>query len=1061
MAGAVRKCVAFVGVLVGAVGGLTAFAPPAAVAVNGGVVVMATVVDTYGSDQGLAYNSGHLTVADLQPSGGTTLTRISTTAPYSTASLSQVGNNVEQPVYDAHGTLWALECDQSGYGHILERTGGGVQSDFLPIAPNGGQAIGSCGAGTAFTVDPTGHFAYALEGYDLANNGWAGLEMMPLTGPAKGTADYYPTWTRGSADYSYVEPALAMRGNYLFANGQGDSEAGITGIRQYSVTSERFGPYGGCDPDGLPSCVDDPSYSGGAGGTQLYNVRALTVDGAGDLFVAEGGWYTGSGHSPYTIRKITPQGTISTVAGGGAADPSLGASPTQTQLPQIEGLANDGTNVYALGQDGQVILIPGVASAHPRSCVPTPFGCVEKPSDPRTAPGVSGCTYAPPGGGQSAHLFIQGSNLDGLDSVTYEQNTQSTTLQLDAGNLTQTAPDQYSVADDSMDGGNFANAVFGFDSGATATVDDCPIASKALPVVRSVHASGGTATIDGSGMATVDAVEFGHATADAATITHVASNALTVKIPSQSPQDTLGEVHVGVHNGKGWSNAWSSDVFQYPQVNAVDLSNGTVTIHGTALGSASAVVFGTNGTVPPSSVTASTVTAPVPQLAPGSDPQVVTVAIQTPYGLTAGAGVSCSDPSSDPSKCISLTAPPPAPQTKPVSDSYDDGQAPTITSVTTGTSTPHQAMIGDSIRIDGAHLLSADTQIHFVVENVGFDGNPGSLAQCPIDSCIELDPNDTARINNNDIYVSVPNSLVTKSDHATPYAVCIDKADTTDGSACWWQTPLKVWTNPDAVIAFMSLDGTVVPAAQVSPRNGEMDFTSFCDAGSSASHFSSRDFAITAAITADGRVIAAGAGNVIAAGAGNVIAAGAGNVIAAGSGNVIAAGAGNVINAGAYNFRVVSNAPVLASLNEAGILVPQAAALTANVPGNLGALPGVIAAGAGNFRIASFGEPSAIIASDANGTLSSFQPGPGSPVIAAGAGNLRALQAGAVIAAGAGNVIAAGAGNVVAAGAGNLVGPGHVNLNNLIAIGNNLGLLANGVDWDAALAGVINAGAHN
>jgi hypothetical protein len=147
-----------------------------------------------------------------------------------------------------------------------------------------------------------------------------------------------------------------------------------------------------------------------------------------------------------------------------------------------------------------------------------------------------------------------------------------------------------------------------------------------------------------------------------------------------------------------------------------------------------------------------------------------------------------------------------------------------------------------------------------------------------------------------------------------------------------------------------------------------------------------------------GEIIAAGAGNIINAGAHNIIASGAGNIINAGAHNIIAAGAGNIslpdinriIAAGSGNIIAAGSGNVARVLNDKGETVA------------------IIAAGAGNLKIIAAGAGN--ILADASGHI-----------IAAGAGNIIAAGAGNIIAAGAGNIIAAGAGNIIAAGAGNLL----------------------------------------
>ena len=62
-------------------------------------------------------------------------------------------------------------------------------------------------------------------------------------------------------------------------------------------------------------------YSGDGGpatSAQLYYPQMVAVDGAGDLYIADTGNYPNIGVGHSVIRKVTPDGIISTVAGNGS-----------------------------------------------------------------------------------------------------------------------------------------------------------------------------------------------------------------------------------------------------------------------------------------------------------------------------------------------------------------------------------------------------------------------------------------------------------------------------------------------------------------------------------------------------------------------------------------------------------------------------------------------------------------------------------------------------------------------------------------------------------------------
>ena len=63
-----------------------------------------------------------------------------------------------------------------------------------------------------------------------------------------------------------------------------------------------------------------PGYSGDGGpatAAQLYYPEEVTLDAAGNLYITDSGNYPSQGAGYGVIRKVTPGGTISTVAGNG------------------------------------------------------------------------------------------------------------------------------------------------------------------------------------------------------------------------------------------------------------------------------------------------------------------------------------------------------------------------------------------------------------------------------------------------------------------------------------------------------------------------------------------------------------------------------------------------------------------------------------------------------------------------------------------------------------------------------------------------------------------------
>ena len=82
---------------------------------------------------------------------------------------------------------------------------------------------------------------------------------------------------------------------------------------------------------------------------QLQSPAAIAIDHAGNLYIAE--------RAGHRIRKITPRGTISTVAGNGTAGFSGdGGAATLAQLASPRGIAVDAAgNIYVSDSDNHRI----------------------------------------------------------------------------------------------------------------------------------------------------------------------------------------------------------------------------------------------------------------------------------------------------------------------------------------------------------------------------------------------------------------------------------------------------------------------------------------------------------------------------------------------------------------------------------------------------------------------------------------------------------------------------------------------------------------------------------
>jgi DNA-binding beta-propeller fold protein YncE len=120
-------------------------------------------------------------------------------------------------------------------------------------------------------------------------------------------------------------------------------------------------------PDGTITTVagsrpEDPRNGGYAGDgglalqARLNNPRGIVVDSAGNLFIADIG--------NDRVRKVSPDGTITTVAGGGSAEPGDGGPATTAALHYPWGVTIDGAGNLFIAEFGshRVRKVVGVAA---------------------------------------------------------------------------------------------------------------------------------------------------------------------------------------------------------------------------------------------------------------------------------------------------------------------------------------------------------------------------------------------------------------------------------------------------------------------------------------------------------------------------------------------------------------------------------------------------------------------------------------------------------------------------------------------------------------------------
>jgi sugar lactone lactonase YvrE len=115
----------------------------------------------------------------------------------------------------------------------------------------------------------------------------------------------------------------------------------------------KVGP--GCAPCVVAGIAGSPGYSGDNGpatSARIYSPNALAVDSAGNVYIADSGRLRGA-----RVRKVSPNGIVTTIAGTGAPGHSGDGGPaTSAQIASALGLALDSAgNLYIADPDSSTV----------------------------------------------------------------------------------------------------------------------------------------------------------------------------------------------------------------------------------------------------------------------------------------------------------------------------------------------------------------------------------------------------------------------------------------------------------------------------------------------------------------------------------------------------------------------------------------------------------------------------------------------------------------------------------------------------------------------------------
>ena len=358
----------------------------------GVVSTLAGLAGTSGSDDGTGStarfsfpasvavdSAGNVYVAE---SGNSTIRKITPSAVVSTlaglagsvGSADGTGSAARffQPAgvaVDSAGTVYVAD---SGNYTIRTITPSGVVSTFAGLAGSRGSADGT-GSDARFYL-PQGVAVDSAGTVYVADTSNYTIRTITPSGAVSTLAGV--AGSRGSADGT----GTAARFNY--PNGVAVNGAGIVYVADTPNNTVRK-----IDPSGVVSTLAGVAGSfGSADGTgsaaSFISPQGVAVDGAGNVYVAD----TGN----YTIRKITPSGVVSTLAGLAAHSGSADGTGSAARFFQPVGVAVDGLGTLYVADSGNYTI---------RKI--TPSGVVS------TFAGLAGSSGSADGTGSAARFFFQ------------------------------------------------------------------------------------------------------------------------------------------------------------------------------------------------------------------------------------------------------------------------------------------------------------------------------------------------------------------------------------------------------------------------------------------------------------------------------------------------------------------------------------------------------------------------------------------------------------------------------------------------------------------------------
>lgn len=363
---------------------------------------------------------------------------------------------------DSAGNVFVAD---TGNSTIRMITPGGIVSTFAGLAGNRGMVdgVGSAAALNSpegLAVDSTGTLHVA----DTFNN--AIREVAP-DGTVSTLAGFGLTGSKGSADGSgaaarFNEPrsvAVDASGNIYVAD-------------TYNATIRKIAPDGTASTlAGTPGSAGSTDGVGSA--ARFFYPTGVTIDGAGNLFVADA--YNA------TIRKVTPDGTVSTLAGTAAVRGSADGTGGAAQFNQPLSVAVDSA--------GNVFVADAVSSTIRKV---SPAGVVT------TFAGIAGSGGFADGTGSAARFSTpQGVAVDGAGNV-YVADTGNNAIRKIAADGTATTLAGSFLNSGSKDGTGI-NAWFASpESVAVDSAGNVYVADAGNNLLRKITPAGVVTTLGGA-----------------------------------------------------------------------------------------------------------------------------------------------------------------------------------------------------------------------------------------------------------------------------------------------------------------------------------------------------------------------------------------------------------------------------------------------------------------------------------------------------------------------------------------------------------------------------------